>query len=244
MSGLGGANSLLNFLDAPIVVGDPEGRVIFLNPAFERAFRKSAEEVLGMALAQLFEGGGREAILGAVAEVCSRGQSVEFRLREGGGAFLGLASPIEAESDRVGVVILLTVEPDTDDRLLAFQGEITEPLEETQQALDELLEQTGGRRNERYRALVERGLGALDRARKWNDELHRMLCGQGRQGAPDVTLDPVRVVREVVGRMSAEFESAPVSIRLLAPSDLPPAKGDAAMLDTALTKLIRHRAAF
>ena len=45
------------------------------------------------------------------------------------------------------------------------------------------LEQTGGRRAERYRGLLERGLGALERARKWNDELHRMLCGRGRSAA-------------------------------------------------------------
>lgn len=243
MSTSGGMNSLLNFLAAPIVVGDPEGNVIYINPAFARAFGKSSEEGLGTPLAMLFEGGGREAILQAVAEVCSRGESVDFKLKEGGGAWLGLASPIEAERNRVGVVILLTEEPGTDDRLLAFQGEISEPLEEAQQALDELLEQTGGRRAERYRMLVERGAGALERARKWNDELHRMLCGRGRGPTADASLDPVRVARLVVGRLSAELDETPVQLRLLAPAQLPPAGGDAAMLETALTRLIRHRAA-
>lgn len=38
MTGMASVSSLLNFLDAPIVVGDPEGRVIYVNPAFERAF--------------------------------------------------------------------------------------------------------------------------------------------------------------------------------------------------------------
>lgn len=243
MPAMNGVNSLLSFLAAPIVVGDPEGNVIYVNPAYERAFGKSAEEALGVPLAMLFEGGGREAILRAVAEVCSRGQSIDFKLKEGGGAWLGLASPIEAADDRVGVVMLLTEEPGLDDRLMAFQGEISEPLEEVQQALDELLEQTGGRRAERYRMLVERGAGALERARKWNDELHRLLCGRGRGPTADATLDPVRVARQVVGRLSAELEDTPVSLRLLAPAQLPPASGDATMLETALTRLIRHRAA-
>lgn len=236
-------SSLMDFLDTPIVVGDPEGGVIYLNPAFEKAFSKPAAQVLGVPLAMLFEGGGREAVLGAVAEVCTRGESVKFKLKEGDAAYLGLASPIEADRDRVGVVILLTDEPAVDERLLAFQGEIGEPLDEVQQALDELLEQTGGRRAERYRGLLERGIGALERARKWNDELHRMLCGRGRSAGLESTLDPVRVVREVVGRLSAELDGSPLSLRLLAPTRLRPARGDAAMLETALTRLIRHRLA-
>ena len=31
-----GIASLLNFLDAPIVVGDPDGRVIYVNPALDK----------------------------------------------------------------------------------------------------------------------------------------------------------------------------------------------------------------
>ena len=128
MSTMTSISSLLNFLDAPIVVGDPEGGVIFVNPAFERAFATQAEVACSQPLAELFEGGGREAILGAVASVCSRGETVNFRLREGGGSFLGLASPIVAEDDRVGVVILLTHEPAADERLFAIQSEIAQRI--------------------------------------------------------------------------------------------------------------------
>jgi PAS domain-containing protein len=59
--------SLLSFLDAPVLVGDPEGRVIYVNPAFERRFCQDDESVQGAELVSLFEGGGREAILNAVA---------------------------------------------------------------------------------------------------------------------------------------------------------------------------------
>ncbi len=236
-------SSLLSFLDAPIVVGDPEGFVIYVNPAFERAFGRSAETVSGETLAALFSGGGREAILSAVAEVCRRGQSIQFKLREGGVAYLGLASPIEAEEDRVGVVILLTHEPKADDRLLAYQAEVSEPLDEACQALEELIEQTGGRRAERHRVVVERGLSALERARKWNDELHAVLCGHGGRGAEGVSLDPLKVVHQVAARLETEFSDERVELQLLAPNVLPAAAGDATMLETALIRLIRHRLA-
>ena len=35
-------------------------------------------------------------MLAAVAEVCSKGESVKFRLREEGAGYLAVASPIEA----------------------------------------------------------------------------------------------------------------------------------------------------
>jgi PAS domain-containing protein len=236
-----GVASLLNFLDAPIVVGDPEGRVIYVNPSFERHFCKSGGEVRGEPLAMIFGGGGREAILQAVADVCTRGETVRFRLREDGAGYLGVASPIEAETDRVGVVILLTIEPATDERLLVYQSEIAEPMEEAMQCFEEILEQTGGRRSEQHRVAVERGIGAIDRARKWSDELHSALCGRTRGPGGGSSLDPVRVVRLVASRLSEDFEGSGVDLELLLPGQLPMAAGEAAMLETALVRLIRHR---
>jgi hypothetical protein len=181
--------------------------------------------------------------LRAVAEVCTRGETVRFRLKEEGAGYLGLVSPIEAEQDRVGVVILLTDEPDLDERLLAFQGEISEPLDDVAQALDEILEQTGGRRDERYRVLVERGMSALERARKWNDELHRALCGRAPISSTTASLEPVKVLRQVVGRLSAELDESDVTLQMLAPAELEAARGEASMLESALLRLVRHRAA-
>ncbi|MBW2421727.1 MAG: hypothetical protein JRH19_24530 [Deltaproteobacteria bacterium] len=192
-------------------------------------------------MANLFGGGGREAILSAVAEVCTRGETVSFKLREGGAGYLGLASPIEAETDRVGVVILLTEEPQSDDRLMDFQGEIAEPIDEAMNCLDELLEQTGGRRSEHHRSLVERGISALERARKWNDELHATVTGGGRRAAEGASLDPARSVRQVAQRISEDFASVGAELQLLAPTQMRSAAGDADMIETALAKLIRHR---
>ena len=131
--------SLLQFLDAPVVVGDPEGRVIYVNPAFEECFALGAD-VAGIAFAELFQGGGREAFLLAVAEVCRTGDTVRFRLREDGRGYIGVASPIEAAADRVGVIILLSDEPFPLQRLSALRREIEAPLDELGGLLDELSE--------------------------------------------------------------------------------------------------------
>jgi len=232
--------SLLNFLDAPLMIGDPEGRVIWVNPAFERTFDCSGDTVRGQPLAILFEGGGREAVLGAVAEVCSRSETVRFRLKKEGTGLLGVCSPIEAEGGSVGVVILLTLEPDTDERLLAFQAEIAEPLDEAVHILDELMEQTGGRRAERYREQVERGLGALHRAQKWSDELRGALSGQ-QTNRNQGTVDPVKVVRNVSHHVVEEGAPVGPKLHLLVPASLPPVLGDSTMLETALLRLVRSR---
>jgi hypothetical protein len=239
--------SLLSFLDAPVLVGDPEGRVIYVNPAFERRFCQDDESVQGAELVSLFEGGGREAILNAVAEVCSGGQTARFRMREEERGYQGLCSPIEAPgeatNDRVGVVILLVDEPAIDAKLQAVHREIQEPLAEGVACFEQLIDQTGGRRNEAFRVAVERGLGALVRATKWSDELRAVLAGRGSRATRERRLDPVRLVHEVGSRVSEAFEAAGVRLDLLVPAQLPAACGDPDVLEAALVRLLRLRLA-
>jgi hypothetical protein len=233
--------SLLNFLDAPVLVGDPEGRVIFANDAFVRDFCTDDVSPTGEPLASLFAGGGREAVLASVAEVCSKGKSVHFRLREAGKGYLALASPIHSEESRVGVVILLTDEPTIDGRLLDFHREIQEPLDETTTCLEELLEATGGRRDEHFRELVEQGTVALTRARKWSEQLQGLICGTGGSKSSHATLVPGRVLRQVESRLAPEFAKAQVELMLLISPRTSEAKGDGTMLETALVRLLRLR---
>ncbi len=35
---IGAEQSLLSFMDAPVVVGDPDGAAVYVNPAFEARF--------------------------------------------------------------------------------------------------------------------------------------------------------------------------------------------------------------
>jgi hypothetical protein len=234
-------SSLLTFLDAPVLVGDPDGRVIYVNPTFERSFERSGREVQGEQLASLFTGGAREAMLSAVADVCSRGRTQRFRLREAGRGYLALASPIAGDGQQLGVIILLTDEPLADERVLAFHREMQEPLEELRSTLDELLEQTGGRRNEQHRVSVEAGLHALDRARKWSDELHGLLTGRGSDLGPGGSVDVVALVRQSAARVSPAAEATGARLELLVPAQLHSVAGDASRLEAALVHVLKSR---
>lgn len=172
------APSLLQFLDAPVLVGDPEGRVVYMNPAFESRFAADASGARGMPVAMLFEGGVREAVLRGIAEACDHGASVRFRLRHAGVGYASVASPITAEDARVGFVIML-VETTADDERIPYLGrQIRDRVEDVERVVDELLEQTGGRRHEKYRALGEEAARNLAMISKWCDELACLVTGR------------------------------------------------------------------
>jgi signal transduction histidine kinase len=235
------APSLLSFVDAPVVVGDPDGRAAYVNPAFESRFSVQAQAVTGQPLANLFEGGVREAVLGAVAEVCEQGTTVRFRVRQSSVGYAAVASPIVAEDARVGVVILLIETTDKEERLLSLQREIQQPLDEFVRVFDELLAQSGGKGDEKHRTLVEDGVRALSRIRKWSEELHGLLGG--RRVAPQRAqrFDPGRVVGDATGRMNDEIAAAGVAFEVQVPPGLPRVFGDGARLELALMHLLRHR---
>ena len=108
---------------------------------------------------------------------------------------------------------------------------------------ESLLEQTGGRRAGAYRTLVEDGLRALARLRKWSGELGDLLAG--RPVAPPETagFDPARVVGDAAGRLAGEFAQAGVRFEVRVPAQLPMLPGDGARLELALIYLLRQRLA-
>jgi PAS domain S-box-containing protein len=173
-----GSVSLLDFLEAPVVVGDPDGRVVYVNSAFESCSGISAAAAKGQPLASLFEGGGREAVLRAVARVCERGEAARFRLRFYEVGYVALASPIKSNEDSVGVVILLTAELESDPRMLALHRGIHEPLDEITRCLAELSEATGGLRAPRYRRALDDGARAVAELRKHVEEIQNILEGR------------------------------------------------------------------
>ncbi len=234
---------LLTLLDAPVVVGDPEGRAAYVNPAFESRFSVSAEVVKGRPLASLFDGGAREAVLQAVAEVCEKGKSAPFLVRHGAAGYAGLVSPIVAQDARVGCVIFLLETSVAEEKVLALQRSTQETLDELDRVLEELLEQTGGRRAGAYRALVEDGLRALTRLRKWSGELGDLLTGRAAAPPETAAFDPARVVGDAGARLAGEFAQAGVQFEVQVPAQLPMLLGDGARLELALVQLLRQRLA-
>ncbi len=236
-----GSVSLLTFIDAPVVVGDPDGRTAYVNPAFAARFRASGDDATGQPLSALFDGGVREAVLRAVVECCEQGRTVRFRLRHSGIGYAAVASPIVAQDARVGVVILLVESSAVEERLIALQREISEPVGELRRVLDELMEPTGGRRDVRHRTLIEDGTRALGRIQKWSDELATLIAGPPAAARPETSFDPLRVVQDAVARVRGEFAALGIELEVLVPAQLPRVRGDGSRVQLALVRLLQER---
>ncbi|MEN8158773.1 MAG: hypothetical protein ABFS41_01730 [Myxococcota bacterium] len=245
---IGGERSLLSFLDAPVVVGDPEGMAIYVNPAFEMRFERAAGRVPGVALAELFEGGAREAVLHAVMGACRQGESVRFRLREGAVGFSAVVSPIEAQGEQVGVLILLKEEVEGVERILALHRQMEQPLDELAHALQQLPDQV---RDARLRAILEDALRSLGRVRKAADEVHAVLTGAPGAGPPNESrparthrrFDPGALLHRVAGRMQRAFEAGQTRLDVVAKPSLPVLACDEPRLEALLQQLLEARLA-
>ena len=244
---IGAERTLLSFLDAPVVVGDPDGCAVYANPAFEARFVRASGRVPGIPLAELFEGGAREAVLRAVMAACRGGESVRFRLREGSVGFSAVASPIEAQGEQVGVVVLLKEEVEGVERILTLHRQMEQPLDELAHALEQLIEQL---REARPRALVDDALRSLARVRKAADEVHGVLTGA--PGAGRAEAQPTRTLRRVdagallhrvAGRMARAFEAGQTRLEVVARPALPPLACDEHRLESLLLRLLEARLA-
>jgi PAS domain-containing protein len=235
--------SLLSFVDAPILVADPDGSAVYANPSFEARFALPQGGAQGLPLATLFESGGREEVLRAFADVCEGGPPSRFRLRIGGVGYVALVSPIVTESARIGAILLLTEEMIGGEKLLAFHRAVQQPVDDLGECLDTLLDQTGGRRSERYRALVEDSLRALERLRKWTDELQNIALGRPSAAAPGARFDVRTLIRRAAAGLEREARGAGCTVEISVPAQLPSVRGDGGRLEAALVHWLRARLA-
>jgi hypothetical protein len=231
----------LAFLDAPIVVGDPNGLTAYANRAFEQRLERPAAEAVGTPLAELFEGGAREAVLRAVLQVCEQAETVRFRLRERGIGFSAIASPILAEDESVGVVILLQEEVEGIEALLSLHREIERPLEELETTLGFLLEATGGRRNPEQRSQVEDGLRSLERLRRWSQDMGGLLAGGGSDTSPSGRVSSAALLAKLRARARRLAERASTELDVLTPARLPDLCGDEGRVEAGLLRMLETR---
>lgn len=232
--------SLLGHLDTPILVGDPEGHVVYANPSFRRRFCSDGGDPTAQSIANVFGGGARESVLKVMADVLQRGQAARLQIREGGVGYVGLASPIEAEDDRVGVVMVMLEEQSNEDHLAGLAEEIAEPILESQRAFARLLELGGSASiGSEQRAQVEQGLHALETAQKWLRELQLAIRGgKTQQSRFDVSASVLRIVDRVRSESERDCE-----IEVLMPPNLPRAVGSSATFERAFLQVVRQRLA-
>jgi PAS domain-containing protein len=173
-----GSRSLLDYVQAPILVGDPDGRVVYVNPAFEADFRVSLEEASGIPLAHLFTGGGREAVLAAVARVCgsaSGSDAVRFGVLVDDRGYKAIASAVEAEGGRVGVIVLLVREGAGESRLQSFRREMQGPLDELTASLSTIAQHANGSEAPQQLLAIADAVRCLERVRKWTESVAASL---------------------------------------------------------------------
>lgn len=232
--------ALIDHLDAPVLVGDPEARAVHVNPAFERCFEIQGALALGTPIAELFEGGAREAMLASVASACESGETAHCRIRERGIGYAAVVSPILSDGEGVGVVVLLQEEAPGSERLLSLRRELEAPAEEIAITLETLIEETGGRRDPGHRARLEDALRSLERIRKSLDEMSAVLAGKPFEtlAAP---FDPARVVRQIADSLRERAEARQVELQLLAPATLDGFSGDGPGLEAVLRKMVEAR---
>jgi nitrogen-specific signal transduction histidine kinase len=163
-------------LDAPVLVGDPDGCTVYVNPAFESHFGVDSKTIRGQSLSGLFEGGAREAILRAVADVCGGSGNAHFQLREGGRGYSAIASPISAAASSVGVIILLTEDCMSGERLLACGRAIAEPLDALTSCLSEIAEDLSDEADNSVRTALADAAQAVAELRKRAEELAGLLA--------------------------------------------------------------------
>jgi PAS fold len=237
-----GAESLLSYLDAPIVVGDPDGRAVYVNPAFEERFPRAGKSALGLPLAELFDGGAREAVLRGVVSACESRETARFRLRAGDVGYSAVASPISSSGQAVGVVILFKEDLGEAERLLQIHREMQGALDELGGTLDTLLEQTGGRRNPQHRAIVEDGIRGLSRLRKWSEEMQAVIAGRPTLSRAE-RIPTVEVLSRAAERAERVAESDGIPVNLLVPGTLPELVGDEARFSGVVQRMLEARIA-
>ncbi len=230
--------SLLGYLQTPILVGDPDGCIVYANPTFRERFCGLDGDPVGQPLALVFGGGAREVVLTATADVLQRGQTARLKIREDGYSYIGLCSPIEAEDDRVGVVMVMLEEQSNEEHLSGLAEEVSEPIADALQAMNTLSEQLrGSLLEEGQQHLLERGLQSMEAAQKWMRELSvEIRGGKAQQGRFDVTNSILRVSERV-----SQDSTEPVDFEVLMPPNLPRVSGTMVVFERLLTQLIRQR---
>jgi hypothetical protein len=229
--------SLLAYVQTPVLVGDPEGCIVYANPTFRDRFCQVGHDPMGEPLAMVFGGGAREAVLRATAEVLQRGQPARLQIREGDYGYIGLASPIEAEDDRVGVVMVLLEEHSNEEYVSGLTDEIAEPIAEATESMQTLTTTLVGRLTDDQQTLFADALRSMESAGKWLRELQTTIrSAKSQQGRFDVGNSILRVRDRVLNGIETK-----VDFEILMLPNIPRAVGSSVVFERLLTQLLHQR---
>jgi hypothetical protein len=148
-----------------------------------------------------------------------------------------LASPIEAEDDRVGVVMVLLEEQSSEEYLCGLAEEVAEPTADAFAALQQMGAEMSEAFDVRRREIFERALQSVEQAQKSLRDLQVALRGgKPRPGRFDITGTVMRVAERVAQETDGETR-----VEILMSPNLPRVSGSAGPLERLLLQLIRQR---
>lgn len=231
--------SLLGFVRTPILVGDPDGCIVYANPTFCSAFCDAGDDPVGQPLAMVFGGGAREAVLSATASVLEAGQPARLQIREAGRGYSGLASPIEAEDDRVGVIMVLLEERSNEEHLASLAEEVATPLADALQSLQLAASQLHEILLDEQRDLLARSTRAIEESQRWLRELQAAARGGKR---PQGRFDVGSLIMKVADRARQDLGEG-LDLEVVMPPNLPRVVGTPAVFERLLGQLVRDRLA-
>jgi len=231
---LGESRSLLDFLDAAVLVADLQGSAVYANPAFEHCFEVHANGITGKRLSEIFGGGARESVLGALARACAQSGRVRFIIRHNQKGYEATASPIVSDGMRVGVLLLFDEEVDDKEQLLALQRKLENSIGSLQAIVDALR----GPELPSPSALAE-DAGRIADALKFLSDALLHITGMRDVGVEG--RDPEDIVREAVATVAHDAELARIQLEVEVLGDLSPMQGDTDLLCAALVELLLDR---
>lgn len=239
---LGDSGSLLTFLEAAVLVSDPEGRAVYANPAFERAFEIPTGQVAGQPLVSIFEGGAREAVLGAVARAVTETGRIRFFVRHGQLGYSATASPIESKGQRVGVMLLFDEELASKETILGLHRRLRSVVGELTDCLEYFRKGEGRYTSGEGDVTIERSGRAMSRLRSLCDDLITVAEGvENSELAVGSIGDPENLVREVISTVSEDAVFARIHLDVEVATGLPAVPDDADALCAGLIDFLLDR---
>jgi PAS domain S-box-containing protein len=239
--------TVLTYLETPIIIGDTNNKILYLNPAGEEIFRRKVMELVGKEVKELFSSANWENIQASITQVRRENTPSRIDLEEGSRYFKVSISPITGD-DRgfIGYVIGLldiTKDKEADQMKANFTSmlihQLRSPLLGITNTFSELKNKALPDFGEEASELIEEGLQNSQRVMRLVDDLLIMSEAQpSKLKIEQEELEISQIIKNSVKGMEPFAEKDNVTLEWTAPPNLPRISGDQEKLTFALINLL------
>ncbi len=239
--------TVLTYLETPIIIGDTNNKLLYLNPAGEEIFRRKVMELVGKEVKELFSSDNWEKVLEAITQVRKENIPSRIDIEEASRYFKTSISLITGDDGGfIGYVIGLldiTRDKEADQAKANFTSMIIHQLhsplldivntfsELKNKALPELKEEAG--------ELIEEGLQSSQRVMRLVDDLLAFSEAQpGKLKIKQEKLDISQIIKNSVSGMEPFAEREGVALEWTVSANLPKMSGDQEKITYALISLL------